>query len=212
MNGVRFYCVLTDKDTGKKYFRCSFYHSENCTARFQAMKIDNDKGEATDLKNATWHIHENATTEDMILKAKLALKQEVLDSAINKRRKDIYFDFILKYSKTLGEKEKNLFEEKFPAYKRIKLTMWRWQKEILPKAPDSQANLDILTEFYFSDGGDHLVLGDTTDEHNNRILTIGDPSTLKAFSESERLNIDCTYKSAPKPNWGFRYWKKCVIN
>ena len=79
--------------------------------------------------------------------------------------------------------------------------MWRWHKEILPKAPDSQANLDILTEFYFSDGGDHLVLGDTTDEHNNRILTIGDPSTLKAFSESERLNIDCTYKSAPKPNW-----------
>ena len=94
VNGVRFYCVLTDKDTGKKYFRCSFYHSENCTARFQAMKIDNDKWEATDLKNATWHIHENATTEDIILKAKLALKQEVLDSAINKRRKDIYFDFI----------------------------------------------------------------------------------------------------------------------
>ena len=70
------------------------------------MKIENDKWEATDLKNATWHIHENATTEDMILKAKTALKQEVLDSAINKRRKDIYFDFILKFSKTLGEKEK----------------------------------------------------------------------------------------------------------
>ena len=42
----------------------------------------------------------------VILKAKTALKQEVLDSAINKRRKNIYFDFILKYSKTLGEKEK----------------------------------------------------------------------------------------------------------
>lgn len=201
VNGIRFNCAKTDKKTGNKYFRCSFYNSENCSANFHATKSNANDWAANDLNNATCHVHENATSEHMIANAKTALKQEVHESEINKRRKDIYYEFFDKYSKSLGEKEKLIFEDKFPTYKRIKLTMWRWQKEILPRAPRCQKDLDTLTSFFYSDDGDHLVLGDHTDEFGNRILTIGDPSTLKAFSETDRLNIDCTYKTAPQPNW-----------
>ena len=107
----------------------------------------------------------------------------------------------MKYANSLEDQEKAIFEDSFPTYKRIRATMWRWQKEIIPKAPIQQVDLDILTQFFYSEGGDSLVLGDNTDEFGNRTLTLGDPSTLKSFSETDQLNIDCTYKSAPKPNW-----------
>ena len=206
VDGVKFYLNHTDKTKEKGYFRCSYYESEKCPARFQAKKVvdigtENDEWQAENLTSATQHNHQNAKLEAIVAKAKSALRLKVLESPVNKRNKDIYFEFILKYANSLEDEENARFEDYFPTYKRIRATMWRWKKEIIPKAPIQQVDLDILTQFFYSEGGDSLVLGDNTDEHGNRTLTLGDPSTLKSFSESDRLNIDCTYKSAPKPNW-----------
>ena len=206
VDGVKFYLNHTDKTKEKGYFRCSYYESDRCPARFQAKKVvdigtETDEWEAQNLASATQHNHQNAKSEAIVAKAKSALRLKVLESPVNKRNKDIYFEFILKYANSLEDQEKAIFEDSFPTYKRIRATMWRWQKEIIPKAPIQQVDLDILTQFFYSEGGDSLVLGDNTDEFGNRTLTLGDPSTLKSFSETDRLNIDCTYKSAPKPNW-----------
>ena len=74
--------------------------------------------------------------------------------------------------------------------------MWRWQKEVLPRAPLTQKDLDAKLEYFFSDKGKHLVLGDEIDENGKRIMTFGNPEDLIYFKESKRLNIDTTFKSA----------------
>ena len=200
INKVKFYCNKTDKRTGKKFFRCSYYDSLQCRASFSAIKYEGE-WQAENLLKATWHHHENASDENLIEKAKASLRTEVITSSFDKKRKPIYYDWYEKYSSQLSSEENKIFEKKFPTYKSIKQTMWRWQKEILPKAPANQAQLDTSLEYFFSKEGEHLVIGDTVDEHGNRTLTFGDPTTLHLFRESSRLNIDCTYKSAPLPDW-----------
>ena len=115
--------------------------------------------------------------------------------------KDIYFDFISEYRKTLEPSEMNIFDKHFPTYYVLRLTMWRWKKEVLPKGPLKQSDLDVKMKFFFNDNGEHIVLGDDTDEFGRRTITFGTPSTMKYFSETNRINIDCTYKSAPSPDW-----------
>ena len=65
----------------------------------------------------------------------------------------------------------------------------------------TQKGLDAKLEYFFSDKGKHLVLGDEIDENGKRIMTFGNPEDLIYFKESKRLNIDTTFKSAAQPNW-----------
>ena len=51
VNGIRFICAKTDKKTGNKYFRCSFYNSENCSANFHATKGNANDWAANDLRD-----------------------------------------------------------------------------------------------------------------------------------------------------------------
>ena len=200
VNQIKFYCNKTDKETGRKTFRCSFYDSEGCTEFFKASKVEN-KWKAETLEYATRHYHESEEGEGVITKAKIALKKDVLAAPLGKRLKDIFNDFIAEYEKTLKRKEKELFDKNWPVFKRLRMTMWRWLKEIVPKAPLKQADLDVHTPFFYNEDAEHLVIGDTTDQFGNRIITLGTPSNMHYFSETLRLNIDCTYKSAPSPDW-----------
>ena len=72
---------------------------------------------------------------------------------------------------------------------------------MIPKAPLQQIDLDVMMKFFFNDNGEHVVLGEDTDEFGKRTITFGTPSNMKYFSETNRINIDCTYKSAPSPDW-----------
>lgn len=205
VDNVKFYCNSTDKN-GLKTFRCSFYDSIGCKARFTANQVfssvtGKEEWKANDLKNATWHEHETADTENLIEKAKAALKVEVLKAPLDKRKADVYTEFHQEYKIKLKQDEKVEFEKKFPTYKRLRMTMWRWQKEKIPKAPRTQKELDVALEYFYTPDEEYLVIGDTLDEDENRIITLGIPSTMIKFSESSRLNIDCTYKIAPQPNW-----------
>ena len=58
VDGVKFYLNHTDKTKEKGYFRCSYYESERCPARFQAKKVvdigtETDEWEAQNLASAT---------------------------------------------------------------------------------------------------------------------------------------------------------------
>ena len=204
VNNVKFYCNRTLQDGQMKIFRCSYYDSEQCKCRFTATRVDSDtdaEWEVEDLGNATNHFHESAKIETLIAKAKVKLQQLTISSPVEKRMKDIYFDFISEYRKTLEPSEMNMFDQHFPTYYVLRLTMWRWKKEVIPKSPLQQSDLDVMMKFFFNDDGEHIVLGDDTDEFGKRTITFGTPSTMRYFSETNRINIDCTYKSAPSPNW-----------
>ena len=204
VNNVKFYCNRTVQDGQMKIFRCSYYDSEQCKCRFTATRVDSDtdaEWEVEDLGNATNHFHETAKIETLIAKAKVKLQEHTIGSPVEKRMKDIYFDFITEYRKTLEPSEMKLFDQHFPTYYVLRLTMWRWKKEVIPKAPLQQSDLDVMMKFFFNDEGEHIVLGDDTDEFGKRTITFGVPSTMKYFSETNRINIDCTYQSAPSPNW-----------
>ena len=204
VNNVKFYCNRTVQDGQMKIFRCSYYDSEQCKCRFTATRIDSDSDaewEVEDIGNATNHVHESANIEALVAKAKVKLQQHTIDSPMEKRMKDIYFDFISDYRKTLEPSEMNMFDQHFPTYYVLRLTMWRWKKEVIPKAPLQQSDLDVMMKFFFNDNGEHIVLGDDTDEFGKRTITFGTPSNMKYFSETNRINIDCTYKSAPSPDW-----------
>ena len=79
---------------------------------------ENYEWQAENLASATQHNHQNAKSEAIVAKAKS------VDS--------------------LEDQEMAIFEDSFPTYKRIRATMWRWQKEIIPKAPIQKVDLDIL--------------------------------------------------------------------
>ena len=117
------------------------------------------------------------------------------------RKKDVYYEFIEEYPKMLPDEEMKIFKQHFPTFKVLRQSMWRWQKEVLPRAPLTQKDLDEKLEYFFSDKGKHLVLGDEIDENEKRIMTFGNPEDLIYFKESKRLNIDTTFKSAAQPNW-----------
>lgn len=198
VNNVKFYCNQTLNDGQRKKFRCSYYDSEKCKCSFFATRINcsqiKSEWEVESLENATNHYHEGATVETMIDKAKVELKKVVLDAPIEDRLKDIYFKFTASYRKELDNKEGELFDEHFPTYKILRLTLWRWRTEVIPKAPMQQEDLDVAMKYFFNDAGEHLVLGDETDSFGKRIITLGTPSSMKAFSETSRMNIDCTYQ------------------
>ena len=205
VNGVKFYCKRTDIISGNKWFRCSFYNTEGCKATFRAIKTDEVNQQLPWkpdlLENALNHEHPCAPDESVIEIAKRKLKKLVLASQLDSRLKDIYYDFIESYGTSLGQKERIAFDQSFPMYKKIRKTMDRWKKEVIPLAPKSQAEVDTNNKVFFSANGEHLLLGDHVDGNNNRTMTFGEPSTLKSFSESVRINIDTTFKSAPKPDW-----------
>ena len=119
VNNVKFYCNRTVQDGQMKIFRCSYYDSEQCKCRFTATRIDSDSDaewEVEDIGNATNHVHESANIEALVAKAKVKLRQHTIDSPMEKRMKDIYFDFISEYRKTLEPSEMNMFDQHFPTY------------------------------------------------------------------------------------------------
>ena len=205
VNGVKFNCYRTDIISGHKWFRCSFYNSEGCKANFRAIKTDEPNQQIPwrpdVLENAINHDHPDAPDESVIELAKRELKRKVLSSRLDSRLKDIYYDFIETHGTSLKEEKRIVFEKSFPMYKKLRRTMDRWKREVIPIAPKSQTDIDTNNEVFFSATGEHLLLGDHVDGNNNRTMTFGEPSTLKKFSECIRINIDTTFKSAPKPDW-----------
>ena len=197
VNNVKFYCNATFNDGQRKKFRCSYYDSERCKCSFFATQTQiksEPVWEVENLENATNHYHEGAIVESMIDKAKAELKKAVLDAPIENRLKDVYFNFTAKYRKKLDNKEGQLFDQHFPTYRILRLTLWRWRTEVIPKAPMQQEDLDVTMKNFFNDAGEHLVLGDETDSFGKRTITLGAPSSMKSFSETSRMNIDCTYQ------------------
>ena len=76
----------------------------------------------------------------------------VLTSLANitaKRATDVMKFQILLIRKTLEQSEMKMFDEYFPTFQVLRLTMWRWKKEVLPKAPLQQSELDVMTNFFF---------------------------------------------------------------
>ena len=57
------YCNKTVQDGQMKFFRRSYYDSEQCKYRFTATRVDSDSDaewEVEDIGNATNHFHESA--------------------------------------------------------------------------------------------------------------------------------------------------------
>ena len=201
VDGWKFYCYRTDKVTGKKSFRCAFYNTQGCTASFKASKCDSSFTEHHFTKDSFSHSHEKNTEEDIMEIAKMELKKHVKGAPFDQRLKDLYYQFVLEYEKTLSGGSRQTFLDHFPVYNKMKKTLYRWRGEVLPLTPHFQVDLDIENPVFYNDDGEHLVIGDDTDEHGKRVITFGTPSEFHRFAETTRLNIDCTYKSAPTPDW-----------
>ena len=65
-----------------------------------------------------------------------------------------------------------------------------------------QKDVNVDVEFTKNSRGESIVVGDDLGiGDNDRVLTFSTPKLLKALEKSRRLNIDCTFKAAPLPNW-----------
>ena len=202
LDSVKFYHFRNCDDY--RVYRCSYYESEGCNASFKAYKVKKDGSEQLkmgDFKNHEKHVHADDVNAEVIEKGKEKLKEKLLKAKLVERKKDVYYEFIEEYPKMLPDEEMKIFKQHFPTFKVLRQSMWRWQKEVLPRAPLTQKDLDEKLEYFFSDKGKHLVLGDEIDENEKRIMTFGNPEDLIYFKESKRLNIDTTFKSAAQPNW-----------
>jgi hypothetical protein len=122
-----------------------------------------------------------------------------------KLRKDIYYEFKEKFSSKLTVAEVAIFENVFPNYKKIGMTMFRWRKEGHPGVPLTQTEVKLDTAHSKKKNGENLVIGDSIIPNRKagfgRVVTFGNPAELHRFGDTNRLNIDCTYKTAPKPAW-----------
>ena len=167
VNHVKFLCKQTWGT--EKYFRCSYYNSEGCNAHFIATKVHSTETgfvewKAQNLDNAVNHKHENAHTEHVLDEAKEVLKKILLKEAVDKRIKNIYFQFVEDYAKTLDKEDKAIFEDKFPTYKTLVRTLRRWRNERIPKGPTKQTEVNTKIAIFFNDNDEYLVIGDNTDE------------------------------------------------
>ena len=133
--------------------------------------------------------------------AKIEQKNYVKRAPFDQRLKDLYYEFVLEYEKTVNGRSRQTFHDNFPVYNKMKKTLYRWRGEVLPLSPHFQVDLDIENPVFYNGDREHLVTGDDTDEYGNRVITFGTPSELHRFAETARLNVDCTYKSAPSPDW-----------
>ena len=71
----------------------------------------------------------------------------------------------------------------------------RWRKEIKPPSPLSQADIQLEGPWSRTKSGEGIIKGDTPGEHSeDRCVTMSSKPLLKAFSESPRVNVDCTFK------------------
>ena len=204
LESVKFYHFKNCEDY--RMFRCSYYESEGCNAQFKANKIIKDGHEELEMSEYNdheKHNHQDAHIAEVVDKGKQRLKEKLLKSKIGERKKDIYYEFVKEYPKQLAGEgmDVDTFKEHFPTFKVLRQSMWRWQKEILPKAPLTQADVQTNLEYFFSEDGQHLVIGDESDENGKRIISFGTPDDLAWFKHSKRINIDTTFKSAAQPNW-----------
>ena len=134
INNVSFKCNKERK--GRLWFRCAYYYIDRCNATFFASTFFSEKSGkeelcAESLEKATRHNHDTASalSRQIIYRARAALKVEIRNNPSGKTKKDVYTNFLRDYSKTLSDNEKLIFVEKFPTYKALKQTMWKWKKE-----------------------------------------------------------------------------------
>ena len=138
------------------------------------------------------HNHDVDVSLEIIENAKEELKS-IVQQQCTVTIKNAYDLFVVDYPSTLSGSQKNLFLEKFPSFKTLVRTMQRWKSEVRPPAPLSQSDVG------FNDMKN--IVGDSIDLNGKRVITFSSDALLQTFMEVTRLNVDCTFKTAPRPNW-----------
>ena len=78
----------------------------------------------------------------------------------------------------------------------------RWRTASVPPTLENQQDVNFDVCFAKNAKGESIVVGDCKGEHeNDRVVTLSSPKLLKELGRAKRLNVDCTFKSAPLPNW-----------
>ena len=83
--------------------------------------------------------------------------------------------------------------KKFPNILRHKIDPLAMEERTHSQSTSKPKWTWCLHELFFNKAGEHLLLGDDTDEFGKRTITIGTLSTMKYFSETAGINVDCIY-------------------
>ena len=59
--------------------------------------------------------------------AKIELKNYVKRAPFDQRLKDLYYEFVLEYEKTVNGRSRQTFHDNFPVYNKMKKTLYRWR-------------------------------------------------------------------------------------
>ena len=183
---IRFTNTHTTKNM--KTFRCDI---RGCNAFVKAITGENSLSCST-YQVCLEHNHDLDLSGWIIFKAKEKLKEMTI-SDFYRAPSHIFADFTTEYPCKLPLCEKSIFMDHWPSYHSIKQSMQRWRCEVRPPAPITQAGINLE--------GLDTVVGDDMDGEGNRIITFSSGILLDVFSETSRLNIDSTFKSAPKPDY-----------
>ena len=80
--------------------------------------------------------------------------------------------------------------------------MYRWRREVIPRNPDNQIQIDVNCDFVNLDTGETIIKGDDVGVNDNdRILLMSTERIMNAAAHSASSGFDCTFVVAPGPNY-----------